>query len=146
MGEWNGNRNDYHGNNRNNWGDNRSNNNGRHSGNNSRPRKRSGSTFKMMEDGVMVISAWKKNRYGYFTLYGRPYKGTKSHVGERSNKEFLNYFVTVTNMSTGNIEKTSGLYYPSERKLRMPGVNQVVTPNGSGGYWGKSISKTYNRR
>lgn len=127
-----------------NWGNNRpnngSNNNYSNSGNN-RPRKRSGATFKMMPDGVMVISGWRKNRYGYFKLYARPYKGTKEHVGERSNKTFFNYLVTITNESTGQPSNLSGLYYPNERKLRIPQLNQVVSPNGSGGYWGKSISK-----
>ena len=145
MGEWNGNRNDYHGNNRNNWGDNRSNNrsnnNGRHSS--SKPPKLSGAKFGQKEENYYV-NAWKKNKYGFFTLFAWPYN--KSQVKEsKSGKEWISLFVTITNRSNMNVTHTAGMYDIQRKRLYLKELNQIVTRNGAGGYWGKHISKSYNR-
>lgn len=106
-------------------------------------RKRSGAKIQERE-GAVLVSAWRKNRYGFFVLYARPYKGTSEHKTQNGRK-YLNLFVTIVNRSTGELTNMSGLYDVEKRKLRLPDLNQVVSNNGAGGYWGISLKRSYSR-
>lgn len=101
-------------------------------------RKRSGAKIKMIE-GSPFISAWRKNRSGFYTLYARPCKNTKERKSE-NGKVWLNLFVTITNQTSMQTNNCSALYDVERRRLYLKDFNQIVTTNGSGGYWGVHIS------
>jgi len=109
----------------------------------SNPPKRSGAKFKEIE-GAHIVSAWKKDRSGFWTLYARPY--SKSRIIESKNgKEWINLFVTMTNNTTKQVVKTSGLLDLNRKRLYLKDFNMIVTKNGDGGYWGRHLGKRNNR-
>lgn len=105
----------------------------------SRTRKRSGAKIKMM-DGNPVISAWRKNKSGFYTLYGRPYKGTKDR-SSKNGKNWMNLFVTITNRTTMQTHNCSGLFDVDRRRLYIKDLNMIVTEGGQGGYFGTHIRR-----
>lgn len=109
----------------------------------SKPPKRSGAKFGE-KDGVMYVNAWKRNKRGFFTLFAWPYKTSKIKESEKG-KEWISLFVTITNRDTMQISYTTGLYDIQRKRLYLKDLNQIVTRNGDGGYWGKHISRSYNR-
>lgn len=106
---------------------------------NRQPRKRSGAKIKMM-DGNPVISAWRKNKSGFYTLYARPYKGTKDR-SSKNGKNWLNLFVTITNRTTMQTHNCSGLFDVDRRRLYIKDLNMIVTEGGQGGYFGTHIRR-----
>lgn len=107
------------------------------------PRKHSGAKFVRVEEDTFVVSAWRvNNKKEMLVLYARPYKGTKAHNGKRG--AFLNYFVTITNKNNYSVVRTSGLYYPDDKRLLLPDYGEIVTANGRGGTWCSVIKR--NRR
>lgn len=109
------------------------------------PRKKSGCTLRIMSDGSPILSGWKAGRTGMLSLYARPYKGTKKIVS-KSGKEWLNLFVTITNRNTMQVQKTSGLFNKQNGKLYIKELNLIANPKAPrGGYFGKHLSRTYNR-
>ncbi|MGC3977855.1 MAG: hypothetical protein QM751_06215 [Paludibacteraceae bacterium] len=79
------------------------------------------------------------------SLYARPYKGSKISES-KSGKRWINLFVTLTNKTNGTITKTSGLYDFDRKRLYIKDFNLIANPYApNGGYFGKHISKTYNR-
>lgn len=105
----------------------------------SRARKRSGAKIKIME-GNPVISAWRKNKSGFYVLYARPYKGTKDS-SSKNGRNWLNLFVTITNRTTMQAQNCSGLYDVDRRRLYIKDLNLIVSEAGQGGYFGTHISK-----
>lgn len=106
---------------------------------NRQPRKRSGAKIKMM-DGNPVISAWRKNKSGFYTLYARPYKGTKDR-SSKNGKNWLNLFVTITNRTSMQTHNCSGLFDVDRRRLYIKDLNMIVTEGGQGGYFGTHIRR-----
>lgn len=102
-------------------------------------RKRSGAKIKMM-DGNPVISAWRKNKSGFYTLYARPYKGTKDR-SSKNGKNWLNLFVTITNRTSMQTHNCSGLFDVDRRRLYIKDLNMIVTEGGQGGYFGTHIRR-----
>ena len=108
-----------------------------------RPPKHSGAKFGE-KNGTMYVNAWKKSKRGFLTLFAWPYN--KSQVKEsKSGKEWISMFVTIVNKDTLNVTRTSGMYDIQRKRLYLKEFNMIVTRNGAGGYWGKHISKSYNR-
>lgn len=105
----------------------------------SAPKKRSGAKF-TEKDGAPIVSAWKKNSKGFYSLYARPCKSTKTTTSD-NGKTWINLFVTITNQTTMDSRNTSGLYDPQRKRLYIKEFNQIVSTGGQGGYWGKHISK-----
>ncbi|MFT4224340.1 hypothetical protein [Dysgonomonas sp.] len=106
---------------------------------NRQPRKRSGAKIKMM-DGNPVISAWRKNKSGFYSLYARPYKGTKDR-SSKNGKNWMNLFVTITNRTTMQTHNCSGLFDVDRRRLYIKDLNMIVTEGGQGGYFGTHIRR-----
>lgn len=106
---------------------------------NRQPRKRSGAKIKMM-DGNPVISAWRKNKSGFYTLYARPYKGTKDR-SSKNGKNWMNLFVTITNRTSMQTHNCSGLFDVDRRRLYIKDLNMIVTEGGQGGYFGTHIRR-----
>ncbi len=106
-------------------------------------RKKSGCKIQMM-DGSPIISGWKVSKGQMITLYARPYKGSKETTS-KNGKNWINLFVTLVNKTTMQETKTSGLFDLDKKKLYIKDFNLIATSNGQGGYFGKHISKTYNR-
>lgn len=103
------------------------------------PRKRSGAKIKIME-GNPIISAWRKNKSGFYVLYARPYKGTKDRAS-KNGRNWMNLFVTITNRTTMQAHNCSGLFDVDRRRLYIKDLNLIVTEGGAGGYFGTHISK-----
>lgn len=100
-------------------------------------RKRSGAKIQF-KDGAPIVSAWKKNRQGFYVLYARPYKNTK--ISESKNgKTWANLFVTITNRTTMEVRNYSGLFDMDKKRLYIKDLNMIVTTGGSGGYWGRHL-------
>lgn len=107
--------------------------------------KHSGCGVRIMEDGSPILFGWKLSGGDMVKLYARPCKSTKSSTS-KSGKTWLNLFVTLTNQSTMQITKCSGLYNADNQKLYISDFNLIANPRAAnGGYFGKHISKTYNR-
>jgi len=106
---------------------------------NQQPKKKSGCSF-TQKDGITFVSAWKAQKGQLITMYARPYKNTKC-VTSKNGKEWLNYFVTITNKTTLQQTNTSGLFCPAEKRLFIKEYNLIATNGGKGGYFGKHISK-----
>lgn len=105
-------------------------------------RKRSGATFGVIKEGdnkgKPYVSAWKKNKKGFYVLFARPYKKTRQT--ESSNgKRWQNLFVTITNRDTMQTVNTSGMYDVDAKRLYIKDYNQIVSRGGKGGYWGIHI-------
>jgi len=124
-------------NNNGNWG------NGSSGQRNNQSRKRSGAKIKMIE-GNPFISAWRKNKQGFYVLYARPYKGTKD-IQSKSGKNWLNLFVTIVNRTTMQETKCSGMYDVDRRRLYIKEFNLIVSTNGAKGYFGRHLGGN-NRR
>lgn len=108
-----------------------------------KPKKRSGCGMRKTENGVLIWG-WRLSKGQMFSLYARPYKGTKIRES-KSGKKWANLFVTITNKSTGVITNTSGLYDLNRERLYIKSLNQIANPRAPhGGYYGKHISKNYN--
>lgn len=93
--------------------------------------KKSSYKCKQLADGAYVCSGFLKNKAGLWKLYARPYKGTNESTSKNGNK-FLNLFVTLTNTTTFEERKTSGLLNLTNKKLIMKDLNLLGTPNGGG--------------
>jgi hypothetical protein len=105
------------------------------------PRKHTGCSKKIMPDGAVILSGWKKSKSGYVKMYARPYSKSKVRTS-KTGKEWMNVFVTLTNVSTMQVTKTSGLLDMSNHKLYISELNLVANPSApNGGYFGKHISK-----
>lgn len=108
-------------------------------------KKRSGCRYTTGTDGAPIISAWRKNNKGMYSLYARPYKGSKT-ITSKSGKEWINLFVTIVNKDTMQEIKTSGLLNLQNKKLYLKEFNLICNPSApNGGYFGKHISRNYNR-
>lgn len=106
-------------------------------GNQRQQRKRSGAKIQI-KDGAPLVSAWKKNKMGFYVLYARPYKNTK--ISESKNgKEWANLFVTITNRTTMETRNYSGLFDMDKQRLYIKELNMIVTKGGQGGYWGRHM-------
>ncbi len=103
------------------------------------PKKKSGCKF-TTKDGIIFVSAWKVQKGQLITMYARPYKNTK-RVESKNGKEWLNYFVTITNKTTLQQTNTSAMFCPAEKRLFIKEFNLIATNGGRGGYFGKHISK-----
>ncbi|WP_321426719.1 hypothetical protein [uncultured Bacteroides sp.] len=103
-------------------------------------KKKSGATFKRCEDGTIVVSAWFVKARQLFSVYARPYKGTKE-ITSKSGKVWLNYFVTMTNKTTMQESKTSALFDAQGSRLYIKDFNIIATKGGRGGYCGTHIKK-----
>lgn len=115
------------------------------SNNYQRPKKHSGCGSKSLPDGGVVIFGWRLAGRDMIKLYARPYKGTKVSTS-KSGKRWANLFVTLTNQRTMQTIKTSGLYNLDSGKLYISELNLIANPKApNGGYFGKHISKYYNR-
>ena len=112
---------------------------------NERPKKHSGCSIKQNEDGTYCVSGWKLADGCMIKLYARPYKGTKVTTS-KSGKRWANLFVTLTNTNTLVKTNMSGLLNLDNKKLYIGEMNLVANPKApNGGYFGKQISKVYNR-
>lgn len=100
-------------------------------------KKHSGASFKMI-DGNPIISAWKKNAQGFHKLYARPYKKTK-RTTSANGKNWVNLFVTIHNLTAMTSSNFTGMYDADRRRLYIKDINQIVTTNGKGGYFGKHL-------
>lgn len=100
-------------------------------------KKRSGAKIQLKE-GAPIVSAWKKNRMGFYVLYARPYKNTKVTTSQ-NGKEWANLFVTITNQTTMETRSYSGMFDMSRKRLYIKELNMIVTTGGNGGYWGKHL-------
>lgn len=110
-----------------------------------RPKKHSGCSIKQNEDGTYCVSGWKLADGCMVKLYARPYKGTKV-ITSKSGKRWANLFVTLTNTNTLVKTNMSGLLNLDNKKLYIAELNLVANPKApNGGYFGKQISKVYNR-
>ena len=107
-------------------------------------RKRSGARV-MEKEGAIIVSAWKKDKGGFKTLYARPYRNTKS-VTSKNGKVWDNLFVTIVNQTTGQTTNCGGMYERGSRRLYLKDFNQIVTTKGKGGYWGKHLGSFSNNR
>lgn len=112
--------------------------------------KHSGCSMKVCKDGeTIVLSGWKIMNKCLVQMYARPYKGTKtvqSSDPKSKGYNWQNLFVTLTNTKTGDIKKLSGLFCEETKKLYIKELNMVANPKApNGGYFGKHISKQYNR-
>jgi hypothetical protein len=113
--------------------------------NNQRPKKHSGCSVKQNEDGSYCVSGWKLAGGDMVKLYARPYKGTKVTTS-KNGKRWANLFVTLTNTNTLVQSNYSGLFNLDNKKLYISELNLVANPKApNGGYFGKQISKVYNR-
>lgn len=103
-------------------------------------RKRSG--CRVVERNNMVfVSAWRKNRDGFFKLYARPYSKTKAVQSERGTT-WLNLFVTIVNVSTMTETKCSGMYDADKQRLYIKQFNLIASARGgAGGYFGRHLGK-----
>lgn len=105
------------------------------------PRKRSGARITFKDETTPIISAWKKDRFGFHVLYARPYSKTK-RTKSKSEKRWLNLFVTITNRSTMQETKCSGMFDLDRQRLYISDLNLIVNPKApNGGYFGKHISR-----
>ncbi|MGC3977843.1 MAG: hypothetical protein QM751_06155 [Paludibacteraceae bacterium] len=109
------------------------------------PPKKSGCRVIMKDKDTPIVTGWKTSKNGMLSLYARPYKGTKLSTS-KNGKEWLNLFVTVTNRRTMQKTNMSGLFNLANQKLYIKEYNLIANPRANrGGYFGKHISKTYNR-
>lgn len=93
--------------------------------------------------GKPYVSAWKKNRKGFFTLFAYPFKVSKEK-SSGSNHLWLAMSVKIVNQTTSEFQLMSGLFDLTTRRLHLPVLGQIVTSGGKGGYWGPV--KTSKRR
>lgn len=107
------------------------------------PNKRSGAKFQVLE-GANIVSAWRVQKGQMFSLYARPYKKTK-RIESKNGKEWVNLFVTITNRSTLQVAKTSGLLDVQGKRLYIKEFNLIVTKGGRGGYFGRHLGAIKNR-
>jgi len=93
-------------------------------------------------NGSIIVYGWNySRRNGMVHFYARPYKGTKERTS-KSGKVWLNYFVTMTNVSTKQKTNTSGLLDLSTKRVYIKEFNILMNPSSRrGGYCGKHISK-----
>lgn len=106
------------------------------------PRKRSGCKIRKVENGV-IVSGWRVSRGQMFSLYARPFKGTKV-IESKTGKKWANLFVTITNKTTLHVTNTSGLFDMQRERLYIKDHNLVANPRANnGGYFGKHISRQY---
>jgi hypothetical protein len=133
-----------YGNNNNNWNNNRGNNNQQ-----KEQFKKSSFEFKMVEvdgskDKMPLCWGFKKagKGNGIIKLYARPY--AKSKLTESGNGNvFCNLFVTLTNSTTGQVTKTSGLFNMTTKKLVITELGLVGSTNGRGKSAGGKTLKGY---
>lgn len=111
----------------------------------SRPqRKKSGCKITIKDGDVPIISGWRVSKRQMFKLYARPYKNTSVSTS-KNGKEWMNLFVTITNLDTNQQQNCSGMYDIERQRLYIKDFNLIATTKGQGGYFGKHISTNYNR-
>lgn len=105
--------------------------------------KKSGFGFKAVDRkglSTFVCWGWKKNRNGIIKIYAQPYSKTKK-VKSKANNVFHNLMVKVTNTSTGQQNIVSGMFNETTRKLTIPELGWVGSPNGGGQTASGKLSK-----
>jgi hypothetical protein len=108
-------------------------------GGSSRPqKKRSGAKFIRLEDGKMCVSAWRVSKGQLLVLYARPYSKTDT-VESQSGKHWQNLFCTITNRTTLQVTKCSGLLDVDGCRLYIKELNLIATKGGQGGYFGRQF-------
>ena len=116
-----------------------------YSSRNNRPPKHSGCSSRMLDDGSIILWGWRLVDGAMVKMYARPYKKSQLRTS-KTGKDWVNLFVTLTNTKTMQVTKTGGLVNMANHKLYINELNLVANPKApNGGYFGKHISKTYNR-
>ena len=115
--------------------------------NQGQPKKSSGCKIKIDSDGNCFVNAWKKNRRNgdFFTLSVHYFKRSKFKV--RTSKSGKQWVFVIGNICKNGIENIpiAGLLDITGKRCYFKESNTIATTGGAGGYWGKHISKTYNR-
>lgn len=112
--------------------------------NNRAPRKRSGAKFGTDKNGNPYVSAWKKNKTGFYTLKASCYAKTKEREGKKV-RVWLNLWVQITNHTSMKTENYSGLLDVDGKRLYIKNLNMIATAKGAGGYWGMHIGSRKRR-
>lgn len=110
-------------------------------------KKHSGCRKGQDKKGNPYLIGWNASKTrGMISFIASPYSGTKE-IKSKSGKTWQNWFVKITFKATGDIKNYSGMYNVSNNKLYIKDLNLVANPGApNGGYFGKHISKRYNRR
>lgn len=105
-----------------------------------KPKGRSGARLIQRKDGGRpFISAWKASRQGFLVVTANYWKDAKS---EKYDWEC--WVVNILNRNTGAVSTHTGLYNPSNGKLRIQKLNWVINPRAiNGGYCGRAFSGEY---
>lgn len=125
---------------RNNFGGGGYGNNGGRFNQNQQRAKKSGATYTKIKqgqfEGLTIVNAWLKTKDLLLTLKIAPYnktvKGDKADlVKSQSGKEYLKYICEAV-YSNGNHRIIPVMYSMQTRKIAIPELNLLVTPNGNG--------------
>jgi hypothetical protein len=121
-------------------------NGGNHQSNNRVVKKHSGCRQGIDKKSNPYLIGWNASRRrGMISFIAAPFSGTKE-VKSKSGKTWQNWFVKITFKDSGEVKNFSGLYNVSNHKLYIKELNLVANPSApGGGYFGKHISKVYNR-
>lgn len=107
------------------------------------PKKRSGATYGQTEKGKPYIRAWRATKQtGLQTLIAVPSKKHTKTVKTKTGKQYTIWVATITSNGGMNERTLNCLYSQTEKKLRIPDMNLVVSINKN--YFGTSIKKQYN--
>lgn len=101
----------------------------------------------VVNNGVTTFigSGWKKTRNGLLSIYARPYKKTKVSISHKGHRHH-NLFVEITNTTTGQVQKHSGMFNETTKYLIIEKIGWLCTPNGSGvTRSGKRVTGTITR-
>ena len=112
----------------------------RQRGYNQAPKKKSGASFKNVEGGAIIVSAWRVSNRQLITLYARPYSKTQI-IESKNGKKWANLFVTITNKTAMTSTNTSALLDIDKKRLYLKEFNMIVTNGGRGGYFGRHMGK-----
>ena len=123
-------------------------NNNSYQSRNSTPKKRSGCKWHAQtKNGSMAISGWKYSKAygGIMSFLVAPYYGTKS-IESETGKVWENWICKCTYPS-GETKIFNSLVNMDSHKFYVKDQNWMGNPNANnGGYFGKHISKNYDRR
>lgn len=110
--------------------------------------KRSGATYSKITkgkmEGLMAVSAWKRNKTGMVKVNAMPLNDAPTE--SRSGKQYVPYLVTIIDMNTLQATKYNGIMNVETKVLVISDLGYCITPNGSGqtksgtrvkGYFGK---------
>lgn len=116
------------------------NNGGSYNSRNQQRSKKSGVTYSKIKqgqfEGLMIVNAWLKMKDLLLTLKIAPYnktvKGSSADVVKsQSGKTYLKYICEAV-YSNGNHRLIPVMYSVETRKIAIPELNLLVTPNGAG--------------